>query len=258
MRRRMNRSLWLIPLGALLAGCPVTQPPPPGPVQHLTEKTTGRKYSLYVPTHYTPKRKWPLVITLHGTHGWDGRKRQINEGGELAERKGFLVAAPYLKSPQGILPVIHSIWSKQLDADDKAILGMIDDLQAKYTIDPRAVLLTGFSAGGYPMYNTGLRHPERFNMLIARACNSSIWLFERIRFTEAARNMPIFIFWGKDDLKPLQEQSWQAFRYLRGSRRCFNTEKKEVHGGHLRRPETAWNLWQKHIPAEYHDKDDDD
>lgn len=248
----MRRQMALVALLALLSGCPVPQRQDvPNPQQSLKEPTTGRKYSLYVPSYYSADHKWPLVVTLHGTYGWDGHVRQVKEWKYLAEQKGFIVAAPFLKSVQGILPRFKKPWFKNLASDEKAILALLDELIPKYSIDPNAVLLSGFSAGGYPMYHVGLRNPTRFSMLIARACNSSISLFERIKFTDETRKLPVMIFWGKDDLKPIQDQSWEAFAYLRGRRKCFKTRKREIEGGHLRRPDIAYGLWEPHLPAEY-------
>ena len=248
----MRRQMAFLPLLAVLAGCPVTQRQDvPSPQHRLKEPTVKRNYSLYLPSYHNATRKWPLVITLHGTYGWDGHMRQVQEWKYLAEQKGFVVAAPYLKSVQGILPRFETLWFKDLASDEKAILALLDELIPKYSIDPKAVLLTGFSAGGYPMYYVGLRNPKRFSMLVARACNSSVSLFERVKFTEDTRSLHVVIFWGKDDLKPIQDQSWSAFEYLRGRRRCFNTRKKEIQGGHLRRPGLAYRFWEPQLPKEY-------
>ncbi|MCK4276245.1 MAG: hypothetical protein KAX78_07015, partial [Phycisphaerae bacterium] len=74
----------------------------------------------------------------------------------------------------------------------------------------------------------------------------------RIKFTDETRKLPVIIFWGKDDLKPLQDQSWQAFAYLRGRRKCFSTKKKVIAGGHLRRPALAYELWEElYLPAKH-------
>jgi len=256
----------LIVLALLLAGCPVTQRPAPGKIR--TFRTPGKEtgdvsatYSIYVPTWYTDQTDWPLVVTLHGTYGWDGRRRQVQEWAYLAEERGLIVIAPALKSVQGILrpdlmPGLGGRWHKDLEADDQIILAAIDDVSRRYPIDSGSIVLTGFSAGGFPLYHTGLRYPERFQMLIARACNSSYDLFDRITLTDRARQLPIFIFWGKDDLKPIQDQSWQAFRYLR-ERRCYGTKMKEVRGGHLRRPEIAYAQWSELLADRHRNKAED-
>lgn len=243
----MLRLLALLCLTALALGCPVTQPQQtPVDAKRVTESGAGRGYWLYVPSYYDGSRRWPLVITLHGTHGWDSSRAQIKEWKHLAEQQGFLVAAPDLKSVQGIAPVVRQLWYNDVRSDEEAILALAEELCQKYSIEEGRILLTGFSAGGYPMYYAGLRSPDQFDMLIARACNSDVGLFEQIELTDEARKMPIVIFWGKDDLKPLQDQSWQAFRYLR-ERGFVNTIRDKEKGGHLRRPQLAWEFWQEHM-----------
>ena len=245
---------WMTLLVLLLpmAGCPQPfHPDTPVDPRVVREPTTDREYWLYLPSYYSDDRDWPLVVTLHGTFGWDSARAQVAEWKYVAEEKGFIVAAPKLRSVQGIIPVVKSWWYKDLEKDERMILATIDDLRSRYRVDEKAVLLTGFSAGGYPLYHAGLRNPTRFNMLIARACNSDIGLFERLDFTDQTRTLPVAIYWGKDDLKAIRDQSWQAFEYLR-RRECFATTRKQVKGGHLRRPELAYRLWLKHLPRKYH------
>ncbi len=203
---------------------------------------------------YTAELDWPVVITLHGSAGWDGPLRQAEEWGALADERGIIVISPQLKSAEGIRPVFNKTRLKQLAADDEAILAILDEVASNYNIDPDSVLLSGFSAGGFPMWYTGLSHPERFQALIARACNSSIGVFEAITLTDRAREMPIYMYWGKDDLKPIQDQGWQAWRYLR-THRCFNSEMKETSGGHLRRPDIAYRFWARYLDARHRNKD---
>ncbi len=247
--------LLLLPLLGFLSGCPVTQSQDvPAPQRRMVEPQTGAIYSIYVPSYHSNERTWPLVVTLHGSLLWDGHTRQIAEWKALAERKGFVVIAPKLQSAEGILPNVGYV--EKLEKDEKITLAIIDHVTKKYNIDrgdPKtgrkpAIMLSGFSAGGYPLYWIGLRNPDRFNMLTARACNSDIRAMDRIRLSDEARKIPIFIFWGKDDLQPIQEDSWAAFRWLR-RHRVYTTRKKEVRGGHLRRPDVAYNAWAPYLPA---------
>ena len=160
--------MMLLPLAGLLCGCPVTQSQDtPVDALQLRASATREPAQVYVPSYHSLDRQWPLVITLHGTHGWDGYRRQMMEWKDLAERKGLVVVSPYLKSPQGILPVIRSLWRKDLAHDEQTILSLIDQLAERYNVDRKAVMLTGFSAGGYPMYYTGLRNPDRFRSVSA-------------------------------------------------------------------------------------------
>jgi len=168
----------------------------------------------------------------------------------LAEDKQFIVVAPVLESTQGILPVIPKYWFKDLEQDEKAILAVIDEMCAKYRIDENSIMLHGFSAGGFPLYYTGLRNPARFDMVIARGCNCRADLLERVEITDEARKLPIMILCGKDDNVFIQKQSWLAYRYLR-ERRCFATQRKEFAGGHLRRPDLAYQYWRDVLPARH-------
>jgi len=216
------------------------------PKSHTHEKhqVTGERYYLYVPSSYDPQKKYPLVITLHGTPYWDTAWQQIYEWRSLAEKRNFIVAAPKLDSTQGILPVIESFWMKNLQDDERTILALREELCSRFSINTDRILLTGFSAGGYPMYYTGLRNPDKFHMLIARACNSDQRIFDSIDLKADYKRIPIVIFVGKDDLSPIMDQSWAAFRWLRrhGWNRK-NSRLKQLKGGHLRRPETCHDFW---------------
>ena len=237
-------------LAPLLAGCPVTQSQNT-PVSQFrrADSATGRPYWLYVPSDYDGGRACPLVITLHGTHGFDSASAQIKEWKALAEEHGFIVAAPELKSPQGILPVFRSQRLKNLSDDEQVILDCLRDIRAHYSIDPRAVLLTGFSAGGYAMYYAGLRNPGEFTALAARACNSDNDVLDAVTLTDQARKLPVIIIHGRDDLGPIGRESWAAYRWLR-EHGCAQAEHHKIQGGHIRQPQIAWRYWSAHLPKE--------
>ena len=235
----------------LLGGCPVMQDQDtPVDPSHRTCAATDRPYYLYVPSTYNPKLAYPVVITLHGTFPWDTSVMQIMEWKALAEKEQCIVVAPALNSAEGILPVAWSLRKKTLDSDDTHILAVLDELATTHTIDPSRVMLSGFSAGGYAMYYTGLRHPERFSMLVARACNTDEKIFTTLTPTAAMQKLPIVIMVGKYD-SVLQKHSWIAFRWLRTHGWTKELAKrKEYEGGHLRRPEDAYEWWNPGLPGD--------
>jgi len=247
----IGRCAFLLGLLGLLGGCPLP-PHPPTPYEPVKkiESSTARAYWLYLPSYYKEDREWPLVVSLHGTYGWDGAWAQAMEWKYVAEQHGLIVVAPQLKSVQGILPVIRSWWYKDLEADERLVLAIIDEMVGRYRVDPKAVLLTGFSAGGYPLYYVGLRNPKRFNMVIARACNSDVEMMDRIKVTDDLRKLPVTIFWGRDDMKSINTQSWEAFEWLR-VHKCYVAKAKKVEGGHFRRPERAYEYWLEHLPKQH-------
>jgi poly(3-hydroxybutyrate) depolymerase len=233
------------------AGCPITQPQDT-PVKHTAHKDqiTNTKYYLYVPSTYDKSKTYPLVITLHGTNPWDDAWMQIREWKALAEERGFIVAAPVLRvfSTEGITPVPIGKRLSALAEDDKAILAICDEISHRYRVDKKRILLTGFSAGGYPMYYTGLRHPEKFAALIARACNCDTRIMDDAGVTKTSRRVPVVIYYGKDDLGRIQKQSVAAFQWLRRHGwDKHNSKWKETRGGHLRRPETCYSYWANYV-----------
>ncbi len=253
--------VWLFALLAVLAlaaaGCPVTQSQDT-PVSHLkrTEPVTGTGYYLYVPSNYGEHRAWPLVVTLQGTYGFDDARRQIKEWKALAEDKGFIVVAPNMKSTQGVLPVLNPLRRRDLATDEKAVLAVMDELKRQYRIDETAVMITGYSAGGFPMYYTALRNPQRFSVLVSRMANCDMRFVRDIPITDEARKLHFLIFFSKrgitpasSNLNPVGRESWAIFRHLRQSR-CYNAKIKKMAGGHRRMPEPAYEFWaqvQPHI-----------
>jgi len=254
--------LLLLPLLAVLAGCPVTQEQHT-PVEPMSRRVGEHRYWLYVPSNYTPDRAWPMVVTLHGTYGFDSANAQIREWRKLAEDHGLIVVAPSLDSVQGILPVVRILWNKDLANDEQAVLAAMDDVQSEYRVGsyvtspkPRrgpsttrpAVLLTGFSAGGYPMYYIGLRNPERFGMVLGRSANSDVSMLDSLELPQQARWLPVFLFWGRDELA-MSRFNWDAIAWL--SRNGIkNIDWKQIPGGHWRHPEVAYNVWKKELPKD--------
>ncbi len=250
-----NAIIFSILLAGLAAccGCPVTQSQNTPHAQKLCKSPTGEDYYIYVPTGYDPQKPTPLVITLHGTPPWDVALFQINEWKALAEEKNFIVVAPKLSSPQGILPVAKDERKKEVLADDAEIIALRDSLCREYNIDPKMILLTGFSAGGYAMFYTGLHHQDKFSILIARACNNDEITLDGLDAEYNEKNksrprIPVLFFVGKDDLQPIQDQTWMTYRWLRRHGWTHkNCTHKETKGGHIRRPLTTWEMWQNYL-----------
>lgn len=241
-------------LAGTQSGCPVWQEQDT-PVQEFrrVESLTQAGYYLYVPSDYGPQRAWPLVVTLHGTHGFDGAQAQAREWKALAEKRGFIVLAPSLASPQGILPVFRGARRRALETDERRVLAAMAEVKHSYNIDPRAVMITGFSAGGFPLYYIAMRNPRLFNAVIARACNCDLEILKSIPVTDDMRKTPVLIFFSKtgitpisSNLNPVARESWAVYRHLRENG-CKKVKIDAVSGGHHRRPDVAYGFWRKHL-----------
>jgi poly(3-hydroxybutyrate) depolymerase len=245
----MKRYIILLLLAWTLPGCPVPwTPETPVQASKIRSPATNSNYYIYTPSYHTKDRQWPIVITLHGSWGWDGPMRQAHEWQYYAEKYGFILIAPKLSSAEGILPLFW--WDSKLKKDETNVLAILDEVLETHNGDPEAVLLSGFSAGGFPMYYIGLRNPERFNMLISRGGNSDLKIFKSIELSDAAKKLPMMIYWGKDDVFT-KKSGWRAFRWLRENG-VSTANMKKVKGGHLRRPEDAYMFWKPHLPTKYH------
>ncbi|HUU21578.1 MAG TPA: PHB depolymerase family esterase [Phycisphaerae bacterium] len=247
-------SLLLPALAAFLAGCPVLPDDTPVLEFKRTVPKTGADYYLYVPSTYDAARRWPMVVTLHGTYGFDSARREAQEWRGLAERHGFLVLAPALKSTQGVLPVFQSARLRDLARDEARVLEMIAHVKGDYSVDGAAVMITGFSAGGYPLFYIALRHPELFSVLVARTCSSDLDVIKSLPITDKARAMPMLIFFSKTGVNPINSnwnpvarESWATFRWLY-EQGCTAAEIKAVSGGHHRKPQRAFEFWREHQP----------
>lgn len=159
-------------------------------------KTVEYQYLLSLPTGYdaAKDKKWPVILFLHGsgergTDPWlvsmHGPPRLIRghaptlppsaapkagstpaptpppetpeakaqrELAATALRDNFIVISP--QCPNGVW------W------DDDGVLGLLDDVMAKYQTDSHRVYLTGLSMGGYGTWSVGLKYPERFAAIV--------------------------------------------------------------------------------------------
>jgi poly(3-hydroxybutyrate) depolymerase len=142
---------------------------PVGKVVHKTSKAHGRPWSLYVPPKYSPRSSWPLVVSSHGRDGTG--KGEMGQWVPLAREHGFLVACPDMCSatvnrpPRSELPAAVE--------DEQVLLSIVEEVKERFRINPRAVMVTGFSGGGNPSYWTGLRHPDVFTHICTRGGNFS-------------------------------------------------------------------------------------
>jgi len=222
-----------------VTGCPVVSNlAAPGQILTRQDPEFNREYRLYVPSHYHEAKSWPLVVTCHGTKYWDTADRQLAEWKGLAEQKGFLVLAPELVGTAGdITPPAQEQIRRQLD-DENAILSMIRTVCAARKVDSTRIFLTGWSAGGYAVFFTGLRHPDVFRALSVRQGNFNPAFVEPcLPFLD--RFQPIQIMSGTMD--PLKDYAQAAIRWLR--EHDFEPDVLERPGIHRRDPQPVYTFF---------------
>ena len=197
----MRTRLFLPVLAVLLAAAPAAAKPAtkslkPGKVHPLTTTKHDRRWSLYVPSKYSKKASWPVVITSHG-RGGEGAK-EIRSWQALANKYGFLVAAPDMVTATNHRPAKSKLAPSR--EDDEVLLEIFAFVCDNFRVNRRAVMVTGFSGGGNPSYHSGLRHPEVFTHICTRGGNFAPQQIPDAEAISAGnKRLQIYIYFGEHD-----------------------------------------------------------
>ncbi|WP_420560612.1 phospholipase [Tepidicaulis sp.] len=119
------------------------------------EKHQRGGFSLYVPEDFSPEKKYPLVVALHGGsgHGRDFVWSWLFH----ARARGLMVLAPTARTDTWALTGD--------DIDTPNIMRFLDFVKARWPIDEEKMLLTGMSDGGTFCYVSGLLEGSPFTHL---------------------------------------------------------------------------------------------
>lgn len=133
-------------------------------------KSETLPYRLFVPQNYDRKKKYPLVVYLHGGGGvGDDNLKQISGGnGSLIDfftqantqtRYPAFVVAPQ-SSGDGWMerPLVSRNPTRQL----KLVVELIDELRRTHSIDARRVYVAGQSLGGFGTFALVAEFPKLF------------------------------------------------------------------------------------------------
>jgi len=201
-----------------------------GKIDFQREPASGRVYHLYIPKSYNPRRAYPLVVTAQGTFPFDEASGQRDRWIGAAERYGLIVCSPDFDSATGLLVIPSDRPGPELVRDELATLAVVKELLGRYSINRDAIMITGWSAGGFPAHFIGLRHPEVFRAIVGRTGNFNEHLVTD-DVAHRARHMHVYVFFGEGDLPGFDEMNRNAnFWYtVRGFR---NFVIRRLPGGH--------------------------
>ncbi|MBR1852337.1 MAG: dienelactone hydrolase family protein [Lachnospiraceae bacterium] len=168
-------------------------------------------YELYVPKKYNPKKKYPIVIGLHGTGEIQEPTAAVLQKMQMATiwaedsengHNECIVLAPqctiryneednwtslnqfihgHSNSPFWPMPQLTVVWR------------LLESLQKEYNIDKKRIYLTGVSSGAFGAYVLAMEHPGAFAGLVM-ACGAANP--ERIK---ELKGTPLWIFHAEDD-----------------------------------------------------------
>src|SRR5215813_13786425 len=154
-----------------------------------TIESQGKKrtYYLMVPGSAKSPASVPLIVLLHGS-GRNGLSL-LEKWKELASREGIIIAGPDSRDSQG--------W--QIPGDGPGFIhDLVEELRAKYSINPRRIYLFGQSAGAVFALNLSMMESEYF---AATAIHAGSWRTEKEPdvMNYAKRKTPITIIVGDRD-----------------------------------------------------------
>ncbi|MCU0725675.1 MAG: alpha/beta hydrolase-fold protein [Planctomycetes bacterium] len=241
---------------AALSSSPAVAAEPPlkaGSVLHLTSKKHAHPYSLFVPSEYSAKVSWPVVISSHGRDG--SGKGEIGQWTGLAGKHGFIVACPDMCTATVNRPPTSSLAPEA--EDEQVLLSIFEEIASNFRVNRRAVMITGFSGGGNPSYWTGLRHPDVFTHIATRGGNFAPQQMPTDEKLLAAgrKRIQVYIYFGDNDHplilgedgKPGQAQ--MAYDALKKAG-YENLKFEKIAGmGHASRPDLAAGWFGAHLVA---------
>ena len=180
------------------------QPRPETGLLHVDNTYDSRGgFSLYVPETYTPETALPLVVALHGGSG-HGRAFLFSWLRD-ARSRGVIVAAPTSTGPTWAL--------NGPDPDTPNLKRIVADASARWSVDPRRILLTGLSDGGTFAYVSGLEADSPFTHLAPVAAAFHPMLAE-FADRERLNGLPVYIVHGALDWMFPPELAREANRTL--------------------------------------------
>jgi len=159
---------------------------------------TLQPYSVTVPENYDSSRKYPLLVFLHGS-GVDDRN---------SLRLIDYIEGNYIKLAPKTRGVSHYFGKQETLID---IVEAISDMKLNYNIDENAIILSGFSMGGYGVYRTYMEYPTIFKGLAILSGEPKLNFFVKLitkgkfvnflkqKYIQIFKQIPIFIFHGTLD-----------------------------------------------------------
>jgi predicted peptidase len=122
----------------------------------LNNGSSSVNVAYFVPYDYNDNNEYPVIIGMHPAQTPGVAMRDMMK--TSAEAKGAILACP--DSPDG---------------DGSAILDLLDWIKSEYSVDESKIILTGYSAGGYPTFQVGLANTDIFKGLIGIAPSVSTY-----------------------------------------------------------------------------------
>ncbi|MDP6903895.1 MAG: PHB depolymerase family esterase [Verrucomicrobiota bacterium] len=118
-----------------------------------------RNYKILKPKNYDPKKKYPLILSLHGFTSNGRGQAGFFPLADLAEKYGFLYCFPSGLDRSWNATNACCDWTNKND-DSTYLRNLILWAQKEYSIDRKKVYVTGLSNGGFMSYRMAQDHAD--------------------------------------------------------------------------------------------------
>ena len=248
----ISKRCWIIMLlGAGLSissGCAVPQPRGQGMYKLVQEPATKTWYHLYLPVDYVRNngqypdlnvKRWPLVMTFHGMKPYDNALPQEREWEQQADIYGYIICAPQLETSDSFMEYPLTKEHSYVQRDKRNVIAVMDHVFATTMADPKRVLSTSWSCGGYLAHYFPNRFPDRFSCIATRLSNFSPKLMLEDTVPLYKDKVPVAVFIGDGDFPACKSESEEAVAWY--SARHFRVVRGKMidRMGHQRIPQTA-------------------
>ena len=150
---------------------------------------TEHKYVLFVPHDYKKGTPTPTILFLHGageTKGGQKMPVEVGIGPAIRKReKSF----PFIT----IIPQAPVRGWQEGTPGGKLALGILEQVEKEYTVDPKRVYLTGLSMGGYGTWSLAFHHPDKWAAIVP-VCGGG-----DPKGADKIKDIPTWVFHGDKD-----------------------------------------------------------
>ena len=214
------------------------------------------KYLTVEPEGYDGSKRYPLFILLHGYGSSMGDLARMSP---LIDATGYLYVCPSAPFPVRVgTGMVGYSWSRQdspggledTDETAEALSTLFNEIIERYEVEPRRVLLGGFSQGGSMTYRCGLTNPDMFRGLVV--LSSKVPDPEALRKKlPSGRTQAIFISHGTGDNMISVEHARASLQFLESE--GYAPEYKEYPMGHQVSMDVMNDLapWVRGVVAPY-------
>ncbi|HEX9108169.1 MAG TPA: alpha/beta hydrolase [Longimicrobiales bacterium] len=174
----------------------------------------GMRYGLYVPQSYTPSRKYPLILYLHGstdTTSWDF---------EWYHDPIQSQDPVFVLSPKSVVPGLGwgASWEVGFSPDMQNTMDLLASTLRDFSIDTTRLYVTGTSMGGFGTFNVLSRRPGLFaaayalcgggtTASAAQMAQTPLWIFH------GSADPVVSVQYSRDIYRAIQQAGGTQVRY---------------------------------------------